>query len=376
MSETPEHLIRRLESLRNQTVWGYVRVSSDGQEDNQSLGMQKEAITKYCIEKKLDPPQFVEEVASAAKPLWVVNLPGAPAEEKASNSSPRPALLMLIMHLKQARESLGKQTPLHLIIWKLDRLARVDYEQELFFSMFQRDSVSLHSVMPTEDHMLDGGHVRDPARAFTRTVMAAVASYERSMIEMRMSTGLAYKAALGGFTGGVPPFGYTIKNKELVIEPHEAHMVRYVFYVKYRYKVSNNALSQYITRNKDPKDTIQYDRFKIDRIIRSKQLYMGVYKDRYGALHPRPDLRILPNNPEDLLDYGIPASEPQRPEGQRVSDPHHETTPERAGDDHRHDGPAGDDRSQEPGQAGLPADPQGDVSTAGSGESGADRSAP
>jgi DNA invertase Pin-like site-specific DNA recombinase len=374
MQETPEHLIRRLELLPKQTVWGYVRVSSDSQEDNQSLGMQKQDIEKYCKDHSIDPPQFVEEVASAAKPMWVVNLPGAPAEDKALNSSPRPLLLTLITHLKKMRESLGKQVPLHLVLWKLDRLARVDYEQELFFTMFQKDAIQLHSVMPTEDHMLDGGHVRDPARAFTRTVMAAVASYERSMIELRMGSGMAYKAAQGGFTGGVQPFGYVIKNADLVIDPHEAQIVRYVYYLKHRYEMSNVSISRWMMKNKDPKDDNYYDRYKIDRIIRNKQLYLGVYKDRYGSLHPRPDLKILPDNPEALLDYvEFAATQSQRAEGQRLSDADHQATPERTGDDHRPGGSAGDERSEGAGQAGLPAHLEEHVSTAGCGEPGADR---
>ena len=368
MAESPDVFVRRLNEAKDQAVWGYIRVSSDSQEDNQSFGMQSEAITKYCVEKKFEPPQFVDEVASAAKPLWVVNLPGAPPEERVNNTAPRPRLLMLIMHLKQLRERLGKAAPIHLIIWKLDRLARVDYEQELFFSMFSRDNIALHSVMPTEDHMLDGGHVRDPARAFTRTVMAAVASYERSMIELRLNSGLAYKAAQGGFTGGIHPFGYDLKDQELVINPHEASMVRYVFFLKHRYDMPVSAISRWIVAHKDPRDTILYDRYKITRILRSKQLYLGFYKDRFGGVHPKPNLKILPDNLESLLDYAqppAPAPEPECAEGQRLSDASHETTPERTGDDHRDGGHRGDDGSQEPEQAGLPPDPQDDLPASG-----------
>jgi len=367
MHETPERLVRRLESLRKHAVWGYIRVSSETQEDNQSFGMQRADIEKYCAEKKLDPPQFVEEVASAAKPLWVVQLPGAPKEEQVTASAPRPMLLTLLMHLKQTREALGKSVPLHLIVWKLDRLARVDYEQELFITMFQRDGVRLHSVMPTENHMLDGGHIKDPARAFTRTVLAAAAQYERAMIELRLTSGLTYKAAQGGFTGGVPPFGYGTKGQELVIIPHEAQMVRFIFHLRYRYQLSESAISRYITKHKASEDVNVYDRYKIRRVLHNKALYQGVYKDRYGSTHPRPDLKILPDDPEALLDYEY--AQPQRTESVGFSGADHQTTPERAGDDHRPDGSAGDERSQEPPEAGLSAHPQRDVPEAGSGES-------
>jgi DNA invertase Pin-like site-specific DNA recombinase len=366
MQETPERLVKRLESLRKQTVWGYVRVSSETQEDNQSLGMQKADIEKFCTDNKLDHPQFVQEVASAAKPLWVVQLPGAPKEEQVTASAPRPMLLTLLMHLKQVREHLGKSTPLHMIVWKLDRLARVDYEQELFITMFHRDGVRLHSVMPTEEHMLDGGHIKDPARAFTRTVLAAAAQYERAMIELRLSSGLTYKAAQGGYTGGVPPFGYCSKGQELVIVPHEAQMVKYIFHLRHRYQLSESAISRYIMKNKAADDPNHYDRYKIRRILHNKSLYQGIYKDRYGSVHPRPDLKILPDDPEALLDYE--QAQPQRTESIGLSGPDHQATAERAGDDHRPDGSTRDERGQIASETGLPADPQRDLPAAGSGE--------
>ena len=365
--ESIDALSRRLALQTKQAVWGYVRVSTEGQEDNQSLGMQREAIEKYCVEKKLATPQFIEEVASAAKPIWVVNLPGTPPEDTVSQSSPRPRFMLLLNHLKRVREALGGTTKTHLIVWKLDRLARVDYEQELFLTMFRQDNIVLHSVMPTEDHMLDGGHVKDPARAFTRTVLAAAAAYERAMIEMRMNAGMAYKAAQGGFTGGLPPFGYTTKNTELVIDPYEAQMVRFVYHLKYRYKMSNKGIGRYIQANKHANDTTRYDHPKIGRILKDNEsLYRGLYTDRYGTPHARPDLKILPDDPEALLDYGS-QTQSQRPEGVRLSGETRQGSAERAGR------PSGDVR---PGGAlggeaivpeGLPADSSGIVPAAGGG---------
>lgn len=314
MLETIDSLSRRFAIQEKHPVWGYVRVSGEGQEDNQSLGMQREAIERYCAEKKLAPPQFVEEVASAAKPIWVVNLPGTPAEEAANQSSPRPRFLLLLNHLKLVHEIMGSAHKSHLIVWRLDRLARVDYEQELFLTMFRKDNVTLHSVMPTENHMLDGGHVKDPARAFTRTVLAAAASYERAMIELRMTAGMTYKASQGGFTGGLPPFGYVTSKNELTIDPHEANIVRYIYHLRARYKMSNRNISRFLQTHKSPEDRASYDHTKIARILSAnEQLYRGIYIDRYGSPHQRPDLRILSDDPEALLDY-TPKTQPQRPE--------------------------------------------------------------
>lgn len=365
--ESIGELSKRLEQQTRQPVWGYVRVSTEGQEDNQSLGMQREAIEKYCLEKNIGVPQFIEEVASAAKPIWVVNLPGTPVEEELGQSAPRPRFMLLINHLKKVRETLGSTIKPHLIVWKLDRLARVDYEQELFLVMFRQDGVTLHSVMPTEDHMLDGGHVKDPARAFTRTVLAAASAYERALIDMRMSAGMAYKASRGGFTGGVPPFGYVAKREELVIDPFEAQMVLFIHYLKARYKMSNKGISRYLDKHKNVNDQNKYDHGKIRRILLDNEpLYRGVYTDRFGTPHPRPDLKILPDDPEALLDYAPDKAQSERSEGVGFPGAARNGSPEQAGSPGRNNGPGSLVGGKEPVGAGLPAGTPGSVSETGS----------
>ncbi len=368
--ESIDLLSRRLGLQTTQTVWGYVRVSTEGQEDNQSLAMQREAIEKFCVEKKLAPPQFIEEVASAAKPIWVVNLPGTPVEEAVSQSSPRPRFMLLLNHLKRVRETLGGATRTHLVVWKLDRLARVDYEQELFLTMFRQDSVTLHSVMPTEEHMLDGGHVKDPARAFTRTVLAAASAYERAMIEMRMNAGMAYKASQGGFTGGVPPFGYITKAGELVVDAHEAQMVRFIYHLAVRYKMSIRGISRYLQVHKHATDLNRYDHSKIGRILRDNEsMYRGLYTDRFGTPHQRPDLKILPDDPEALLDYGTD-TQSKSAEGVRLSGENRNGPAAGAGGQGGDGGSRGTLGRKESVPEGLLADPQNFLSAADLGAPG------
>lgn len=363
MIEPIASLSLRLAAQNKHPIWGYVRVSSEGQEDNQSLGMQRDAIEKYCADKKLGTPQFIEEVASAAKPIWIVNLPGTPTEDTVQQSSPRPRFMLLLNHLKRVRETLGGSNKTHLIVWRLDRLARVDYEQELFLTMFRQDNVVLHSVMPTEDHMLDGGHVKDPARAFTRTVLAAASAYERAMIELRMNAGMAYKASQGGFTGGIPPFGYTTNKCELVIDPYEANMVRFIYHLRVRYKMSYKGIGRYIQAHKSGDDTGRYDHSKITRILKdNEQLYRGLYTDCFGTPHPRPDLKILPDDPEALLDY---ETQSRLPESVGLSGETVQGSPERTGGSGGDSGYGGPVSGEETRSEGLPADPPGVVSPAG-----------
>ena len=292
-TETIEQLARRLDSDRRR-VWGYVRVSSQKQADNESIPAQQEAIRLYCTSKSLESPGFVVEVASAAKPLFVVNLPGAPKQETSVEASPRPKLLLLFSHLREITGS-------HLVIWKLDRLARIDYEQELFLNMLRQDKVTTHSVQPGEAHMLDGGHVNDPARVFSRQVLAAAAQYERALTDLRMKSGITFKAARGGFTGGIAPYGYDNERKELVVFPEEAKMVRFIFWLNKRYQMGPSAVWEHINSHKAP-TAPHFPLQKVGRILRNKALYQGNYKDCFGTVHMRPDLRILPLDDEELDD--------------------------------------------------------------------------
>lgn len=290
-SETVDQLARRL-SNNKRRVWGYVRVSSQKQADNESIPAQEAAIGDYCKTKGLETPEFVVEIASAAKPVFAVNLPGAPKKESSLESSPRPKLLLLLGALRELAAP-------HLIIWKLDRLARIDYEQELFLDMLRRDKVTIHSVQVGEAHMLDGGFVNDPSRVFSRQVLAAAAQYERALIEMRMKTGITYKAARGGYTGGGPAYAYKAHKKELTIVPEMARMVRYIFWLNRRFKMGAVAISDHINAHKEV-GTPRFPRQKVSRILDNEELYRGVYKDCFKQTHMRPDLRILPLDEEEL----------------------------------------------------------------------------
>ncbi len=292
-AETVELLARRLEQDRRR-VWGYVRVSSQKQADNESIPAQVSDITAYCQKKGLESPGFVIEIGSAAKPIFVVNLPGAPKQEESVEGSPRPKFLLLLAHLREIK-------PSHMVVWKLDRLARIDYEQELFLDMMRRDKITAHSVQAAEAHMLDGGYVNDPQRVFCRQIMAAAAQYDRALIELRMKTGLTYKAARGGYTGGIPMYGYKVEKKELVPDPDEKKVVRFIFWLQWRYKMGPSAIAEHIN-NTAPEGSANFPRQKVARILSSSLLYRGSYKDCFGQTHPRPDLVILPDDFEELDD--------------------------------------------------------------------------
>jgi DNA invertase Pin-like site-specific DNA recombinase len=56
----------------------------------------------------------------------------------------------------------------------------------------------------------------DPTRILIRQVLGALAQYEKTLLKARMAAGRRLKAERGGFTGGIPRFGYSAVRHEYV----------------------------------------------------------------------------------------------------------------------------------------------------------------
>ncbi len=271
-------------------VWGYIRVSTEGQEDGQSPEVQEAGIRTYCEEQKLAAPAFVFEQASAKNPAIPISLSGGTDRVEIS---PRPLLFMLLSYLCERKGS-------HLIVWKLDRLARLAYEQELILDLLTRKGARLHSTQRGEQDVLDRGKDdNDPARVLFRQVIAAVSQYERRVIEMRMRTGIQLKASKGEWVGGSRPFGYDTKGQELVIDPEAVPTVCLIFYMR---DLCQETFSNIATRlKKEFKTPGHWHKVRVSRVIYNRKIYQGIYTDPFGVDHARPDLRMLPNSWDDWL---------------------------------------------------------------------------
>lgn len=260
-------------------VWGYVRVSTSKQEDEGvSLDAQREGVTAYCKAKDLAEPVIVQEVASAGKPMLAIHLPGTDAKIE-PDVCPRPLFSLLVsvlLHLPNA----------HLVVWKLDRMARVASESELFCDMLRRSSVTLHSTQAGES-----GDSNDPIAVFTRQVLAAAAQYERQLTMMRSLAGVRHKAAKGGWLGGTPLPGYTVHGGDLVVNPAGAATVCTVFHMRDALMYSYGDIAKAM----EERTGERWSRTRVGRMLKARNAYLGYYTDPLTKTrHHRPDLRILP----------------------------------------------------------------------------------
>jgi DNA invertase Pin-like site-specific DNA recombinase len=172
---------------------GYVRVSSETQEDNTSLQDQQERIACYCRAFNHELIQVFVEVGSG------------------KNTSDRPEFNKALEMVRDNADG--------IVALKLDRIARNT-----------RDVLALveDTLQPQNKHLvlLDlNVDTSTPTGKMILTVMAAVAELERAQIKERTNNGRKAKSDKGGYAYGAPKFGELAKEGELVANESEQAVI-------------------------------------------------------------------------------------------------------------------------------------------------------
>jgi site-specific DNA recombinase len=175
---------------------GYIRVSTQDQADNTSLADQRNKIEAYCIAMGHELVEIFEEIGSG------------------KNTSDRPVFT-------QALEAVRNQAD-GIIAAKLDRVARNTRDVlELVEDVLQPEKKALVLL----DLQVD---TSTPTGTMILTVMAAVATLERSVINQRTQGGRKSKSENGGYAYGAPGFGQTAEGGELVNNDDERVVIEVI----------------------------------------------------------------------------------------------------------------------------------------------------
>jgi site-specific DNA recombinase len=169
---------------------GYIRVSTQDQAENTSLADQRKKIKSYCIAMGHELIEVFEEVGSG------------------KNTIDRPLFTQALEAVRYRADG--------IVAAKLDRVARNTRDVlELVEDVLQPEKKALILL----DLQVD---TSTPMGTLILTVMAAVATLERSVINQRTQGGRKSKAENGGYAYGAPRFGEKPNgNKELVEDSDE-----------------------------------------------------------------------------------------------------------------------------------------------------------
>jgi site-specific DNA recombinase len=181
----------------------YTRKSSEEGLDMEfnSLDAQREACEAY--------------VASQKREGWIA-LPDLYDDGGFSGGTlERPALRRLLADIEDGRVDC-------VVVYKIDRLSRALIDFTKLIEIFERHGVTFVSVTQQFNTTSSMGRL-------TLNILLSFAQFEREVIGERIRDKVAASRRKGMWMGGVPPLGYDVKDRKLVVNETEAMLVRHIF---------------------------------------------------------------------------------------------------------------------------------------------------
>lgn len=222
----------------------YVRVSTQGQQDNFSLEDQKNKINSYAGIYDHDVIETFEDTKS-----------GATLDRDS---------------LKKLLDTLINNNYDGIIVYKLDRLSRSVKNTLEIVELLKQNNKTLISVSEQID-------INTPQGKLLLTMLAGFGEYERELIKERTSNGRKAKSNTGSYAGGQPKLGYKVKhetislngkttvNKSLVTDDKEQEIIKIIKNHK-RAGKSLYAIAKYL--NDKGYKTKQGKEFRVNQIER------------------------------------------------------------------------------------------------------------
>lgn len=209
---TPRHY-RRWQKLKAAV---YCRVSTEDQAESKTIGNQVEFARKYFDLNGLEIFGFyLDEGVSGTVPV----------ERRPEGSR---------MLADARRGCFGA-----VYVYRLDRLARTALDILKTHHKLAEARVALRSMTENFD-------TSTPSGKFFMTTLGGIAEIERETIAERMSLGKDRALREGRWPGGPPPYGYSLANRRLAVNPAEARVVRKIFRLYVRGEMTTVAIADYL----------------------------------------------------------------------------------------------------------------------------------
>ncbi|ADE86449.1 recombinase family protein [Rhodobacter capsulatus] len=109
-----------------------------------------------------------------------------------------------------------------VVVYKIDRLSRSLADFAKLVEVFDRNGVTFVSVTQSFNTTTSMGRL-------TLNILLSFAQFEREVTAERIRDKVAASRKKGMWMGGVPPFGYLVANRKLLVDEDNAAHVRWIF---------------------------------------------------------------------------------------------------------------------------------------------------
>jgi len=181
----------------------YTRKSSEEglEQEFNSLHAQREACEAY--------------IASQRSEGWVVLRDQYDDGGVSGGTLVRPGLKLLMQDIEDGLIDV-------VVVYKIDRLSRSLADFAKLVEVFDRTGVTFVSVTQQFNTTTSMGRL-------TLNILLSFAQFEREVTAERIRDKVAASRKKGIWMGGVPPYGYRVENRKLIIEEERAEHVRWIF---------------------------------------------------------------------------------------------------------------------------------------------------
>ena len=196
MSDTPSNKVRQRCAV-------YCRVSTDERLDQEfnSIDAQREAGHAY--------------IASQRAEGWIPVADDYDDPGFSGGNTERPGLKRLVADIERGLIDI-------VVVYKIDRLTRSLADFSKMVEVFERKKVSFVSVTQQFNTTTSMGRLM-------LNVLLSFAQFEREVTGERIRDKIAASKRKGMWMGGVPPLGYDVVNRQLIVNEAEAAIVQRIF---------------------------------------------------------------------------------------------------------------------------------------------------
>ncbi|MBP0440183.1 recombinase family protein [Tianweitania sediminis] len=193
----------KLKVVRKLRCAVYTRKSSEEglEQEFNSLHAQREACESY--------------IASQRSEGWVLVRDHYDDGGISGGTLERPSLQRLVADIEDGLVDV-------VVVYKIDRLSRSLADFAKLVDVFDRNGVTFVSVTQSFNTTTSMGRL-------TLNILLSFAQFEREVTAERIRDKVAASRKKGMWMGGVPPFGYRVENRKLLVDEESAANVRWIF---------------------------------------------------------------------------------------------------------------------------------------------------